>query len=116
MAKRLIKKDGMQCVWTKEVLTPVDPEKPWLGDVPVPTDYTPDICFVPASGGLFDLIRFMNGTESPAVTTHGLMAPQDFEPVKTDLVTRSGEPLKIEYINTIKPNEQVVLHILGLVG
>lgn len=113
---RLIKRNGMQCTWRKEVLTPVDINKPWLGDTMVPTNYSPYICFVPASGGNYNLIRFLGGTESPMVTTYGLMAPQEFEPVKTDLVTRSGDPLKIEYINTLQPNEQVVLHILGLTG
>jgi len=116
MAKRLIAKDGMQCVWKKEVLTPIDVTKPWLGDTVVVTNHNVDICFVPASGGLFELIKFIQGTESPAVTTNGLMAAQTFELLKTDLVTRSGDPLKIEYINTLKPNDQVVLYILGLTG
>lgn len=98
-------------------MTPIDPTKPWLGDVPVPTDYQPYICFVPASGGNYNLIQALGGaTDVPFVRTYGLMAPQAFKPVKTDRVLRSGSPLKIEYINTLQPNEQVVLHILGLTG
>lgn len=113
---RLIKKNGMQCEWTQEVLTPIDVNQPWLGSTPVPTHYNPYICFVPATGSMYNLIRFLKGTETPNVTTFGLMAPQEFQPNVTDLVTRSGEPLKMVYLDTLKPNEQQVLHILGLTG
>lgn len=113
---RLIKRNGMVCDWTKEVLTPIDATKPWLGSTNVPTVYSPYICFVPATGSMYNLIRFLKGTETPNVTTFGLMAPQSFAPNVTDLVTRSGEPLKMAYLDTLQPNEQQVLHILGLTG
>lgn len=117
MAHRLIKRNGMVCDWQTVVSTLIDATKPWLGSTEVVTTHKPYICFVPASGGNYNLIRALGGaTDNPMVTTYGLMAPQSFSPVKTDLVKRSDEPLKIEYINTLQPNEQVVLHILGLVG
>ena len=116
MAIRLIKKDGMQCNWEKAVQTPIDPSQPWLGSTEVTETYNPYICFVPASGGFYSLVQYLKGTETPHVGTYGLMAPQSFDPAITDLVTRSGEPLKIKTIDTVKPNEQVCLHILGLVG
>lgn len=115
-AIRLIQKNGMQCTWSKDELTPIDPDKPWLGDSAVTTTYSPYICFVPASGGFYSLVKLLGGTESPAVKTWGLMAPQTFKPELTDLVTRDGAPLKFAYIDTLRPNEQVVLHIMGLVG
>lgn len=116
-AKRLIERNGMQCVWQQTALTPIDVDQPWLGDSEVVILYSPYICFVPASGSNFNFIQALGGaTDIPFVHTYGLMAPQAFAPKKTDLVTRSGSPLKIEYINTLQPNEQVVLHILGLTG
>lgn len=117
MAHRLIKRNGMICDWEKAEATLIDPAQPWLGSTEVVTVHRPYLCFVPASGGNYNLIRALGGaTESPMVTTYALMAPQPFAPAKTDLVKRSGEPLKIEYINTVKPNEQDVLHIIGLTG
>lgn len=117
MAHRLIKRNGMVCDWETVASTLIDATKPWLGSTEVVTVRKPYICFVPASGGNYNFIKALGGaTDNPMVTTYGLMAPQSFSPVKTNLVKRSGEPLKIEYINTLQPNEQVVLHILGLVG
>lgn len=115
-AIRLIKKNGMQCAWTKETLTPIDPLQPWLGDTGVDVVYNPYICFVPASGSNYGLIKLLGGTESPAVKTWGLMAPQAFEPKLTDLVTRDGEPLKMATLDVLRPNEQIVLYTLGLEG
>lgn len=115
-AIRLIQRNGMQCAWNKEVLTPIDPLQPWLGNTSVITVFSPFICFVPASGSFYGLIRLLGGTESPSVKTFGLMAPQEFEPVLTDLVTRDGEPLKIATLDVLRPNEQVVLYTLGLEG
>lgn len=115
-AIRLIKKNGMQCAWTKETLTPIDPSQPWLGDTSVDVVYNPYICFVPASGSNYNLVKLLGGTETPAVKTWGLMAPQSFEPKLTDLVTRNGEPLKMGVLDSLQPNEQIVLYMIGLVG
>jgi hypothetical protein len=104
----------MQCNWEKAASTLIDPDQPWLGSTEVVTVYNPYICFVPATGNMYNLIRFLKGTETPNVTTFGLMAPQAFAPNVTDLVMRSGEPLKMVYLDTLQPNEQQVLHILGL--
>lgn len=113
-AKRLIQKDGQTVTWSKSALTPIDPDQPWLGDTSVVTNYTPFVCFVPASGGFYTLIQYLKGTEVPKTGTYGLMAPQAFMPEITDLVMRNNSPLKIATIDTLQPNEQVVLHILGL--
>jgi hypothetical protein len=102
--------------WQKATQTLIDPTQPWLGSTEVTVTHNPYICFVPASGGFFSLVQYLKGTETPHVGTYGLMAPQSFDPELTDLVLRSGEPLKIKTIDTLKPNEQVVLHILGLVA
>lgn len=113
---RLIKKNGMRCAWEKATQTLIDSSRPWLGSTEVTVTHNPYICFVPATGSMYNLIRFLKGTETPNVTTFGLMAPQSFAPTVTDLVTRSGEPLKMAYLDTLQPNEQQVLHILGLTG
>ncbi len=116
MALRMIERNGMQCNWEKAEQTLIDPSRPWLGSTEVTVTHLPYICFVPASGGFYSLVQYLKGTESPNVGTYGLMAPQSFDPAITDLVLRSDEALKIKTIDTIKPNEQVCLHILGLVG
>lgn len=113
---RLIKRNGMQCAWTKESLTPIDTDRPWLGDTSVSTIHNPYICFVSVSGANYGLIKLLGGTESPEVKTWGLMGVQSFEPKITDLVTRSGQPLKMAFIDTLQPNEQIVLYTIGLVG
>lgn len=116
-AKRLIKKDGQQVSWFKATETLIDPTKPWLGSTEVNVEYNPFICFVPVSGGFYSLIQYLKGIGEPAnAATYGLMAPQDFLPQLTDLVTRNGDPLKIKTIDTLQPNEQVVLYVLGLTG
>lgn len=106
----------MVCSWEKATATLIDSDQPWLGSTEVTVTHNPYICFVPATGSMYNLIRFLKGTETPNVTTFGLMAPQDFQPNVTDLVLRSGSPLKMAYLDTLQPNEQVVLHILGLVA
>lgn len=115
LAHELINEFGAPITWQKKIVTLFDPAKPWLGGEEEIVSYSPVVCFVPDTGNEFDFIKLMSGTEVPKYTTFGLMAPQPFQPVITDLVEREGKPLVIDTINEIKPATQTVLYILGIV-
>lgn len=114
-AKRLIERKGVQCVWRKLVTTPADQQRPWLGGTDAPDDHTPFIAFVPATDTAsgFGLTKFRDNGVS--FSTYGLMAPQDFDPEVTDTLLRDGQPLVIAAVDTIKPADVAVLHVLSIV-
>lgn len=114
-ANRLISKYGQDVSWSKDELAPIDQTKPWLGNTNVPTLYVPRVCFVPASGNTFGMERYRAQIEAGEISLFGLMAPQDFEPELSDTVIRDGSPLIIKWIDTLKPADEVVIYVLGIV-
>lgn len=116
-ALRLIQKYGIQCDWRKGDIAPSDGNKPWLGGARDATVKHPFICFLPATDGAsgFGINKFRADSEVEGFSTFGLMGAQDFDPDVTDLLSRSGTPLVIKSIDTIKPADAVVLYILSIV-
>lgn len=116
MAREMIADDGMVCQWRKQVVTPIDPDKPWTGSTTVDTVHDVPIAFVPANSGMFGLTRYREAIEAGEFTTFGLMAPPvGWVPELSDLVTRGGQPLVLRYVDTLRPAEDVVLYILSIV-
>lgn len=116
MAREMIAEDGMVCQWRKQVVTPIDPDKPWAGSTTVDTVKDVPIAFVPASGNLFGLTRYREAIEAGEFTTFGLMAPPvGWVPEPSDLVTRDGQPLVLRNVDELRPAELVVLYILSIV-
>ena len=116
-ALELIAEFGQVCQWHKDPVALSDPDRPWLGGDSIVQVYSPSICFLPASDGAsgFGMSKFRKGEEVPAFGTFGLMGAVAFEPQITDRVLRSGSPLVIVGIDTLKPNEQILLYILSIV-
>jgi hypothetical protein len=115
-AREAIEEDGMLCQWRKQVVTPIDPDRPWAGSTTVEVVHEVPICFVPASGGMFGLTRYRAAIEAGDFTTFGLMAPSEgWEPELSDLVRRGGQPLVLRNLDALRPAEDVVLYILSIV-
>ena len=115
MVLELIAESGQVCDWFKDAVTFTDPDAPWKGGVTAPVAYQPSIVFVPQREmGMYGLVDYLKGTEVVQYDTYGLMGPGDFTPETTDRVLRGGVPLVVKNINTIQPNEQIILYILGI--
>ena len=114
--KEMIAEDGETVSWTVQEKTPVDADKPWLGDDATPVTKNPAICFVPAGGGFYNFTQFMKGTEVPKGSQFGLMGAVDFEPKIGDVIERASGPVVVKTVDKVQPAEEVVLYILGLVG
>lgn len=116
MAREMIADDGVVCQWRKQVVTPIDPEKPWAGSTSVDTLHDIPICFLPANSNMFGLTRYREAIEVGEFTTFGLMAPPTgWVPELSDLVSRGGQPLVLRNLDTLRPAEDIVLYILSIV-
>src|SRR5436190_14616344 len=110
MAREMIADDGMVCQWRKQVVTPIDPDKPWAGSTTVDTVYDVPIAFLPANGNLFGLTRYREAIEAGEFTIFGLLAPPTgWVPELSDRVTRGDTALVLRNVDSIRPAEQVVL-------
>jgi hypothetical protein len=115
-AREAIAEDGMVCQWRKLVVTPIDADKPWAGSTSAEVVHDAPICFVPANGNMFGLTRYRAAIEAGEFTTFGLMAPPEgWVPELSDLVRRGGQPLVLHSIDALRPAEDVVLYVLGIV-
>jgi hypothetical protein len=112
----MIADDGVVCQWRKQVVTPIDPDKPWAGSTTAEQTYDVPICFLPANGNMFGLSRYREAIEAGEFTLFGLMAPPTgWVPELSDLVTRDGLPLVLRNLDTIRPADLALLHILSIV-
>jgi len=116
--KRMINKYGQQVTYRVTNANIADLNKPWiqLDDV-LPVEYQSYIIFLsPSSNGLSrigqELLQYMNKDEVAEGTIRGYMAASTFTPKLSDIVVRDGEELKIDAIDTLAPNGQVIMHIL----
>jgi hypothetical protein len=117
MVLELVEEAGQVCEWHKDVVTPTDPDRPWLGGVPDPQVHHPSIAFVPPAEMRFGygMTSFPADEQVARFSTFGLMGVQDFEPLPTDKVLRDGVPLVIAAIDVIRPAEDPVLYVLKIV-
>jgi len=115
-AERMIARDGEAVKWrVNGDVSPTDPAKPWKPGTASPgTDKDVTICFLPVGRYLYETVSFMRESEVPKGCVVGLMAPVDFEPNVKDVVIRSGVQFRIETIDVLNPNGQVILYTLVL--
>ncbi len=113
-ALELIAEAGQVCQWHKDVITPTDPARPWLGGASVPVIHDTPIAFIPATDGAssFGMTKFKEGVAN--FTTFGLMGVPGFIPHAGDKVMRGGVPLVIVDIDTLQPAEEPVLYVLSI--
>lgn len=112
----LIEEAGQQCVWRKRTTDPDEADRPWLGGDDDSTEYQPFIAFVPATdAGLFGMTKFRQGEDVPKFSTFGLMGPQEFTPEVGDVLLRDNVPQVLAAVDTLRPAEDAVLHVLSIV-
>ena len=114
-ARRMIDKYGQSV--TFRTLTDgalPDPNAPWLPGAPVSVDNAVKIAFFPNNDANNEFLHYVQGTDVPAGTEVGYLAPSGFEPTLKDLVIRSGKTLAIKSVDRIAPNGEILLYILGL--
>ena len=114
-ARRMIAKYGQSV--TFRTLTDgalPDPNAPWLPGTPVNVDHAVKIAFFPNSTQNNEFLHYVQGTDVPAGTEVGYLAPSGFEPTLKDLIIRSGKTLAIKSVDRIAPNGEILLYILGI--
>ncbi len=113
-AQRLIDKTGRVVKLQRLSSEPADPDKPWKGpgQPEVAQEKELKATFVPAGGGLGrDLVdeELLKRVEQVA-----LIAPSDVDLEVFNLVLDGGSKWKVEWIQTLKPAEQVLLYVFGV--
>jgi hypothetical protein len=118
LSTKLIAKNGQAVTW--RVIAdgaPIDPAQPWKPtEQTAPVEHPVVIAFLPLSGDLRKTITRLRGTEVPINSTMGLLAAVDFNLTAKDVVIRDGQEWRIEYIDTLAPNGQKVLHTVVFKG
>lgn len=114
-ARRMISKYG-QPVTLRQVTDGAlpDPNTPWLPGDPVTVDHAVSIAFFPNNTANNEFLHYVQGTDVPAGTEVGYLAPSGFDPTLKDVVIRSGKTLAIKSVDRIAPNGEILLYILGL--
>jgi hypothetical protein len=110
-ALKLIAKKGQSVIW-KEIRNgaPVDPAQPWKPSEQIsPVEHAVKICFIPLTKEMRESI-FYSVSEVPSGAVVGLMGSVNFEASLKDVVITDGKELRIENINILSPNGQVILH------
>ena len=114
IAKQLIKDFGRTAQFQKLSSTPVDPSKPWEGPgTPVVTQTaTLDSVFVPASSGLGK--DFVSEDLIKKVSQVALVSPTITDLDKFHQVLDGGIIYKIEWVQVLKPANDIVLYVVGV--
>jgi hypothetical protein len=114
-ALELIKEFGQQVTWRQPVST-ADAAEPWKAGTQTTTEHKPYICFVPVNNAQWrKFMALLKGTEVPVGRLAGLMGAQKFKPTLKDVVIRNGATLRINDIDELNPNGQVVLYTLEFI-
>lgn len=113
-AQATIKRKGRLIQWRQfPPDAPADASKPWLVIVGTPLNFDAYIAFLPAGSGK-SLLQYMGQTEIVSGAVIGFMGAVPFTPKLNDIVIRDSETLRVKSIDTIKPAEQDILHVLQL--
>lgn len=114
-AQRLIAKNGEAVIWRSiSNPEPVDPDKPWIVGPTESTDYVVNVCFLPLSRVNLETFTLIQGTEVPKGAVMALMGNVPFAPNLKDVVVRSGTELRIDSLDILSPNGQIVLYTMVL--
>jgi hypothetical protein len=111
-ALRLIAKNGQAAKWRiVRDGAPVDSSKPWKPSQPAtPVEHDVTICFLPITKEMRETIAYLRGTEVTTGSVMGYMGAVDFEPSSKDVVIRDGVEMRIENIDVLSPNGQIILY------
>ena len=111
-ALRLIAKNGQAAKWRiVRDGAPVDSSQPWKPTQPAtPVEHDVTICFLPINKEMRETIAYLRGTEVPTGSVMGYMGAVDFEPSSKDVVIRDGVEMRIENIDVLSPNGQIILY------
>ena len=111
-ALRLIARNGQPVKW--RVLLdgePADPLQPWKpSQLAALIEHDVKICFLPITKEMRETIAYLRGTEVNTGSTMGYMGAVSFKPSSKDVVIRDGVELRIENIDILSPNGQVILY------
>jgi len=113
-ARRLIAKNGELCSWRSlSAGVVVDPLIPWQksNGVDVGTDVR--IVYLPRSRVNTAFLQALGKTSVSVGMEYGLMAAVSFTPKREDYVIRaSGDKYKINAIDRLAPNGQIILYTI----
>lgn len=110
-AKKAIARNGVKVVWRRYTAgAPADPDKPWEASDSTFTDTDVNIVFLNVDRTDERLMQFVSGTELAGGFLRGLMADVGFKPSLNDKVINGDETYGIKNIDTLAPNNQVILH------
>jgi hypothetical protein len=113
-AKRLIEKNGQVVQWHVPTPGAADPATPWKPTIGTDVSHDVRIVFLPASRVNYELIRALgNAPDIVGGKSYGLMAAVDFVPSKLHYVMRDGVEYRIEYIDPLAPNGEIILYTVG---
>lgn len=113
-AQRLIDKTGRMTTLQRLSSKPEDEDKPWKGPGSPTVIQTKELkaTFVPASGGLGrDLVdeELLKRVDQVA-----LIAPSDIDLEAFNLILDGGSQWRVEWIQTLRPADIVLLYIFGV--
>lgn len=111
-ALKLIAKNGQAVKWRiVRDGAPVDSSQPWKPTQPAtPVEHDVTICFLPINKEMRETIAYLRGTEVPTGSVMGYMGAVNFEPSLKDVVIRDGKELRLENIDVLSPNGQIILY------
>lgn len=81
-----------------------------------PNDITVKMAFLPRRRQTQETQYIINGSDLPTGMTTVLVAPMSVLPTTKDVIIRDGIELRIESINTINVNGQIILHKMVVDG
>lgn len=112
LAERLIKKNGEQSTLRRKVDgAPVDPAKPWKPGTPTFTDFTVSSLWLDFDARRIDGQLIKEGDQQVFMPASelGTILPD----ASTDHVVRvSGQKWEVIRVETLQPNEQLIMHVL----
>lgn len=119
---RLIAKKGVPVIWRKKTVLTPDPSKPWLVEAGPFAEYTPSVVFLPFTiskpslNSDNEFVVDATGGEAETGKCYGLMGAQGFAPDTADTVIHDSIYFKIEKIDVLAPNGQIILYTITFNG
>ena len=116
-ADRMINKKGATVKFVSVPTVLVDPNKPWEPSSGVAVETNLKMVFLsPSSSGDSqlgkELLQFMQGTEVVTGQIRGYMGALGITPKISDKVIRDSKTLIIKAVDTLKPADIAILHIV----
>ena len=110
-AQNLLSRFGEDVTWTQTTIVE-NAVKPWEPTDGTSVDYTVKMVFLKKNLMNFKALSYRSKTEIPNGLVWGLMADPGFVPNLSDLVTRSGQALRILSIDKLAPGNEPLLYYI----